>query len=284
MSRLRILVSAAAAAALATAALPALAAEPSSGTVSASSPTVEWTGQANGYGVVPTNILITATGEDPLCPPQPFCDKFALKVADSADLTVTAQQSAANNFTELHIIRPDGTVDYVQSEDAKPATLKIRRAPVGDYTIEVMTNETLAGTGDYHASAKLAVAQPAEPAPSDPSATPGQPGGDPQPGQPADPQPAASLSLKTKKLSARKARKAPKLRIAASKPVTDVEVQLLKGKKVVGKGSLARIDSVATVKLKSRKLRKGAYVVAVAAKDAETQQAVGTRAKLKVTR
>jgi hypothetical protein len=277
MSRARTLLAGGLGAALVATAVPALASEPSSGTVSASAPTIAWKGNAPGYGVVPTNLLVTAAGEDPVCPPQ-TCDTFDLTVADTADLVVSAQESGHNNFTELHVVQPDGTVQYIQSEDGKPSVVKVKKAAKGDYGIEVITNQSPDEGGAYDASATLNVPKPA----AAPESTP--PAATPPPAAAPAPQPAASLSLRTKKVSARTTKKALKLGVAASKPVRGLVVQLSKGKKVVGKGKLATLASKGTVKLKVSKLKAGTYVVAMVAKDASTGQTVGLRTKLKVTK
>src|SRR3954451_20646634 len=175
MSRARtILFTGAAAAAAAAVAVPALASDPASGTVSEAAPSVTWKGNATGYGVVPTNILVTTAGQDPQCPPT-ACDKFALTVADSFDLVVTAAQSAHDNFTELHVVQPDGSVQYVQSEDGKAATIKVKKAAKGDYGIEVLTNESADQSGAYDASATLNVPKPAGTQPAPPATAPAHP-------------------------------------------------------------------------------------------------------------
>lgn len=257
------------------AAVPALAATPDKGTVSKAAPTVKWEGTATGYGFVPANILITTAGEDPVCE-APACDTFALTVADKDDLTVTAAQRAHDNFTELHIVRPDGTVAYVQSADSEPAKIKIKGAPAGDYKIEVMTNETAEQSGEYDADALLG-------SPAKPAATPA-PGATPAPAPapaPAQERPAAALTLTTKAASAKKARKSLKLAIAASSPVTEVKAALKKGKKVVGTGALASLSGKGTIALKIKgKLKPGSYIFAMTAKDGA--RIVGVTAKLKV--
>jgi hypothetical protein len=256
------------------AAVPAFAATPDKGTVSKAAPTVKWEGTATGYGFVPANILITTAGEDPVCE-APACDTFALTVADKDDLTVTAAQRAHDNFTELHIVRPDGTVAYVQSADSEPAKIKIKGAAAGDYKIEIMTNESAEQSGEYDADALLgAAAKPA--ATPAPGATPA-----PAPAPAAQERPAAALTLTTKAASAKKARKSLKLAIAASSPVTEVKAALKKGKKVVGTGALASLSGKGKITLKIKgKLKPGSYIFAMTAKDGA--RIVGVTAKLKV--
>jgi len=145
------------------AAAPAGASAPSSGTVSLASPQVDWQGSATGYGVIPANLVLSGAGHDPICPPAETgtCDTFALTVADSFDLAVTAECFCSNNFMELHVHKPDGTMLYYFSEQGAPAEIDIPAAAPGDYTVDVLTNEPIRlGSGGYFASAKLAVPAP----------------------------------------------------------------------------------------------------------------------------
>jgi nitrogen fixation protein FixH len=265
-------------AACAAVAAPALASDPSSGTVSNAAPSVTWKGTAPGYGVVPTNILVTTAGEDPQCPPQ-TCDTFKLTVADQADLTVSAACKTDGQFTELHVKKPDGTTLYVQSAAGKPASIKVKNAAKGDYTIEVITNDDVSSGGDYTATATLGSTKPAA------SPTPGAsatPGATPPPSNSGSgSQPAATLSLKTKSASAKKARKKLSLGVGSSKPVTNVQEALIKGKKVVANAKLASLGASGKLAFKLRKaLKAGAYTVAITAKDGT--QTVGVRAPLKI--
>jgi hypothetical protein len=266
------LIAAAAAAALA---LPAVAATPDKGTVSNASPEVKWEGTATGYGVVPANILMDAGGEEPLCPPQ-ACDKFALTVADKGDLTVTAAQRAADNFTELHVRKPDGSIVYIQSEDSKPAIIKIKNAATGEYGIEILTNESADSSGEYDASAKLGSgAKPVVTAPAPPPAA--------TPAPPAQRAP-ATLTLTTKKASAKRSRKALKVVFGTSQPVTAVEAVLRQGTKTVSRAKIARVDRSGTLVFKLRKgLKPGKYAVAIAARDS-SGAGVGLTAPFKVVR
>src|SRR4051812_34125696 len=145
-------------------AAPAPASTPSSGSVSATAPELSWTGNATGYGIIPANLLLTGAGQDPLCPPAETgtCDRFTLTVADRADLVVTAECFCSNNFMELHIRKPDGTLEYVFGEQGAPAELDLPQAAPGDYAVEVLTNEPLkAGSGGYAGDARLVIPPPA---------------------------------------------------------------------------------------------------------------------------
>ena len=98
---------------------------------------------------------------------------------------------------------------------------------------------------------------------------PGTPApGEPAPGQPAPAeQPVVQFSLAGKPGKAKKKKLA--LKVRTSGPVTGVTAKLLKGKKLVGTGKLAKIDGTAkvTLKLKSKKVKKGGYKLNVSGKD-----------------
>lgn len=272
--RLRISILPVAAMSLA-AAFPAIAATPENGTVSASSPTVKWEGEAAGYAVFPTNLLLNSAGQEPAPCEQPYCDIFTLTVADKADLNLFAAQRGADNFTEMHVIKPDGEKLFAQSGDAEPVRIKVKAAVPGDYTVEVMTNETIASGGVYDASATLAVAAAAPPANQPPT----EPG--PAPATPGPQEPAATLGMTTKSVSARKRKL--KLGVTSSKPVTNLELVIKKGRKVLAKGGLKSLASKGKVALKLRKkLKKGTYVVNMTASDGG--RPVGLTTKLKVKR
>ncbi len=272
------------AAALTSAAIPALASEPESGTVSTASPKVEWAGESTGYGVYPLHSVAGSEAPDRPCE-QPYCDSFALTVADSSNLSLQADNTAVNgpggDFVELDVVKPDGSVQYTQSGQDQPASVKIKNAPKGDYEIRVWTNERAGSDGSFTASATLGTVT-AAPGPQQPS-SPQQPQ-QVAPQQPAQPQPSPTISLVTKKLSARKAKRAPKVTIKSSGPVTQVVAALSKGKKKIGTAKRASLNGAAALKFKAKKkLKKGTYTLVVNAKDAQGR-AIGLRAKLKVTR
>jgi hypothetical protein len=277
MSRARITLSAAACAALTIAVVPALASDPSSGTVSNAAPTAEWTGSSNGYGYYPLHSI----GQQGEPCQAPVCDTYTLTVADQATLTLTADNNTASgpgsDSVELDVVKPDGTIVYTESAADKPVVVKIKNAAKGDYELHVIVNEQAQNDGTYKASAVLGNG----PAPVAPAATPAPAAPAPAP---APAQAAATLTLNTKKASAKKAKKGLKLSVSASSPVTDVVAKLLKGKKAIGSGKLARIDGTGSVSVKAKKLKKGTYTVALTAKDAGTGQAVGLQAKLKVVK
>ena len=277
MSRARSILCGGATVALTVFAVPALAAEPESGSVSNAAPTFEWTGESNGYGYYPVHSI---TGEGECAPP--LCDSVELEVVDSANLTLTVDNNAANgpgtDVVQVDVVKPDGEKMLTGGTDGKPTVVKIKNAPKGTYTIEVTTNEQQQNDGSYKGVAVLGTGTAPAPPPATTTPTPQTTP------PPAQQQPAAALSLKTRKASAKKSRKGLKLAIGTSKPVKDLTAALVKGKKVVGKGKLASLASSGTVKLKTKKLKPGRYLVALDATDASSGQKVGLRAKFKVVK
>lgn len=120
---------------------------------------------------------------------------------------------------------------------------------------------------------------PAE-APAAPAETPGDPGtpGEPS-GQSADrPLP---VTVKSRTFKAKQVKKGMTLKLASSEPITQLGAQLKKGKKVFGKGKLARLDGNGTLKLKAKRLKKGSYVLDLVGSDSTGARRF-TAAKIKV--
>ena len=265
------------AAAVLAAAVPALAAEPGEGTVSTAAPKVTWTGQSiNGAA---TTIPAVGNSGAAACV-APSCDTFNLTVADSADLTVVADAPDTGGFLMIQIVKPDGEAVYSSGAEGETTNkVRIKKAPTGAYEVQIAANAI--GPVDYSASAELAVAAP--PAPPAPAPAPQPaPGGEPQPA-PAAEQPPANLALKTRSLSARRAKKAPKIVVSTDRAVTDVAAEIRKGKKVLGRAKLATLNGTAALKVKLRKpLKRGRYVVVVSAR--QNSRTLGVTAKLTVKR
>ena len=90
------------------------------------------------------------------------------------------------------------------------------------------------------------------------------------------------VKLRTTKVKARKARKTLKLKLSSSETITQLGAQVKKGKKVLGKGTLARLRGTGTIKVKlGRKLKKGAYQVDLVGTDSEGARRF-TAAKLRI--
>jgi hypothetical protein len=265
------------AAALAAAAVPALAADPGEGTVSASAPKVSWKGQSINGGA--TTIPAVGNGGAPVCQ-APSCDTFALTVKDSADLIVFADAPDSGGFTMVQIVKPDGEKVYNSGAEGETSTkVRIKKAPAGDYKVEIATNAL--DPMEYSAYAELVVPPPPV-APAQPGATP-TPAPTTAPPATTAPQaePGANLGLKTRSLSARRAKKKPALVVTADREVTQVKATLKKGKKVVGKASLAKLAGSGKLTFKLRKaLKAGSYTVSLSAK--QGTRTVGLAAKLKV--
>ena len=262
--------------ALAAAAVPALAAEPSEGTVSKANPKVEWTGTSNAYGVYPIHGIAQA-GEP--CS-APACDSFTLEVADQDTLTLTADNDATggpgSDSVEMDVVTPAGETIYTQSAADAPVVVKIKNAAKGTYTVNILVNQPANVSGTFKASAVLGAAtKPAAPLPATPPTTAETPAPAPATA------PAASLSMTTKSVSAKKSKKKLTLAIGATKPVTDVTASLKKGSKTLGTAKLASLGTSGKLVFKLKKaLKKGSYTVAISAKDGT--QAVGLSAKLAV--
>lgn len=74
------------------------------------------------------------------------------------------------------------------------------------------------------------------------------------------------------------------VKLASTETITDLAAQLRKGSRVLGRGSLARLDGKATLRLKAaRKVRKGRYLLDLAGTRANGQRGVSTL-KLRVKR
>jgi hypothetical protein len=247
----------------------AVAATPESGEVSKAAPKVQWTGQTTGSYF--TRVPAAVTADDSVPCEAPSCDTFALKVADSATLTVAADivQPADNpGAVTIRIRKPDGSV-VVGSSDAdavsegKPFKMTIKNAPTGDYTVEYWNN-FYDGPIDYTASAELAVPPPAIAPPT--VAAPAAPA----------PVEAIGLSVSAPKVSARSLAKTRKLaaKVTVSRAVTAVTATLKKGAKKVGAGKLGATSGTAKLTVKTaKKLKPGRYSLVVNATDGTTSTA-----------
>ena len=109
-----------------------------------------------------------------------------------------------------------------------------------------------------------------------------QPGGETETNQPQTGDRALPATLVTKSVKRRAIkRKTLKLKLRSSEPLTDVDAQLRKRKKVFGTGSLAKLDGAGTLKLKVSKLKRGKYVLDLAGTVASGNRLI-TAARLKV--
>jgi hypothetical protein len=257
---------------LAMTAVPVIAAEPGDGTVSSSSPKVEWTGEAAGYG---TSVLSDVNGSFlPVCE-APNCDVFTLNVADQADLTIALTTDDGSGFMTAEVERPDGSITYDGgSETADTTTFKIKKAAPGAYIVRAQTNNTLADDFGYRGVAQLAV----------PSAAPAPVTAQPTPAPASPAQAPATLTIHTRKASAKRAKGKLKVALSSDQPVSDVVATLRKGSRKVGSGRLAALDGKARLKVRvARKLKPGRYRLSVTARDARGAT-VGASAPFKLKR
>ena len=279
----------------------AVAADPESGTVSAAAPKVTWKGaySEGSYFVSRAMILEDGAGQNGQTPCAQGCDTFTLTVADSQDLTISAnspsEDAADPDQVVIRVKKPDDSylTTVGESSATKPLVVKFKKAPVGEYVIDYSNNYADAGTYDGVAFLGSGTAPTATPTPA-PS---GGGGGGQQP-QPAGPLPGGSagsgggqnidISVKVGKQSARKLKKSRKLTatVTVSREVAKVSAFLRKGSKLVGSGRRGTTAGTAklTVKLSkkaARKLRKGTYALAVVADDGKGTTATKT-VKVKV--
>ena len=85
------------------------------------------------------------------------------------------------------------------------------------------------------------------------------------------------VKLATKSLKRAKAKKAVKVKLTASEPVSAVAVRLSKGKTVFGTGKLAKLTKSGTVKFKLKKaLKKGKYAFDVAGTDGQGRRRIAS--------
>ena len=90
------------------------------------------------------------------------------------------------------------------------------------------------------------------------------------------------VKVTTTKFKARKVKKGMTLKLTSTEALTKIGAQLKKGKKVVGKGSLAKLDGKGTLKLKAKRLKKGTYVLDLVGTDATGARRFA-KAKIKVS-
>jgi hypothetical protein len=249
----------------------ASAAEPSSGTVSNSSPSVKWGGTLASSGIT-NNIW----AEDPTFDCYaPACDRFTLEVADSANLVVGLNMLSTNADGSdpgcgIRIVAPDGSSTWHDGSCSESSTMKvtIKNAAKGTYQIDVASSHVCCGEEDYTASATLAVPPP--PVTSPPVTTP--------------PAPEAKLSAKVPSLKATKLRKAKTFTatLTTTAPLSDITALLVNKSKQLGSGTLASLEKSGKITVKvPKKVKKGTYQLSVGGKDAEGRNVV-TTAKVRV--
>jgi hypothetical protein len=258
----------------------AAAATPDKGTVSKSSPKVEWGGDLTSSGV-----FYNAWAQDPSTEcSQPACDIFTLTVADGGhNLNVTENNDSQNTAggdpgCGLNIKFPDGSYQYTQGSCGPKTTLtvKLKNVKAGEYVIRTASSHACCGTEGYTASAFIPEAMAPAPAPA--------PG--PAPAAPAPAAEAPQLTVKPTKASGRRITKAHKytVKVSSTAPLNAVTARFLKGSKTRATAKLERLDGSATMVLKfarKTKIKKGSYTVTVSGTD-DQGRVVTTSVKVKV--
>ena len=255
---------------LAVATLDAAAAEPSSGTVSASAPSVSWTGEAE------TAPFARQMRDERFrrCAPA-ICDTFALTVRDPGQLAV--QVKGEEKGVGVQLTLPDATTVYADNYDGdpeQPVRLVVQGAKSGEYRVDMWQDASeldphaLAGDATLTVPAPVA-APPGGAVTPEPAATPG-------------PTPAGRPRLKVHTARARGGGRRVRIRVSASAAVRDVRAQLVRARRVVARGRLARLDGRATLVLRARRpLRPGRYALGLsAADDSGTRIAASRRVTL----
>lgn len=236
----------------------AVAATPGSGRLSRTEGKVKWSGEANGYGLTAINIVTDTAGT--VCE-QPFCDRFALEIADAGGVfRVSAIDTAGIGFVQIDVVNPDGSVDYYNAaEQGKPTVAEYKDTPAGAYEIRVLTNNPVGLDGSYSANATLTF--------------PGAPVSEPPAQLPA----ATKLTIKTGKASARKLRKGVRVKLASDGELTGLVATLARKNKKVARGKLARLQGKGSIKLKGRKAKRGRYTLTVTGNDAQGRAVTASR-------
>lgn len=87
------------------------------------------------------------------------------------------------------------------------------------------------------------------------------------------------IKVATKSIAAKKSKKSFAVKLSSNLPLTKVGAQLVKGKKVFAKGSLAKLGGNGTMKLKvTKKLKKGSYRLDIVGTDATGARRVAAAA------
>lgn len=116
------------------------------------------------------------------------------------------------------------------------------------------------------------IGQPCSTAPTPPPTVPGPP-----PSSPPTAAAPADQKLPVKVLTRRaKAGKRVAVKLRSSEPLTKLSAQLVRGRKAVGKGSLARLSGKGTLKLKLRGAKRGSYRLDLAGTDSKGVRRFGS--------
>ena len=202
----------------------ASAAEPATGTVSAASPKVTWSGTIQG-GILFHNTYFyegtTADSAGTLPCQAPGCDTFTLENAEGGVDLMLELASDQSPDISMRIQDPSGTWTYYDGwSDGSPATkVRLKKAPKGTYVINVVirrlgTTQPTAvdDTSDYKGTASLAFPAPAVIPPTLPFVPPATAPAQPAPAK--KPSAKAACQKKAKKIKNKRKRKAALKRCA----------------------------------------------------------------------
>ena len=227
----------------------AFAAEPESGKVSKASPKVTWTGAVTSFQSWQLYNLDVRQ-----CLP-PSCDTFQLEVADGP-ATLNIRIASKDSPSYVEVIGPDGSSRLFGSSETVKAT--IRNAASGNYTINVAQNEQVQAT--HEGTAELFFSGETVPTPTPtPTPTPGA---------------APTLAVKTTRA---KRGRSIRVRLQSSATLTNVKAVLLKGKRRLATGALARLEGAGTIRLRAKKktLQKGRYTLRASGTDEQGRPVAG---------
>ena len=191
------------------------------------------------------------------------------------------QGGTAGNFAEgpngvvsiefPEAVEPKGTTLKSFSIDAQEAVQAVPGAaptPVKGGSLYVDDNAP--GKGTFTIGSACPAGGPAAPPSGSTPAPAPAPAPAPTPGQPvatADNGGPLPVKVTTTKFKAKKVKKGMTLKLASTEPLTQLAFQIKKGKKVFGKGALAKLSGKGKLKLKSKGLKKGTYVLDIVGTD-----------------
>jgi hypothetical protein len=200
-------------------AVPVIAADPATGTVSGAATEATWTGSVTGD---PGGLVLAAFGEaggtGGACDDSPpICDTFTLTVSDpGTKLTVKATAAGELDAIAVSVLDPDGNETYAY-DGTTEAIAVLSNPKKGDYVVNVLGSPTPGPFVDYAASAVLEGAAPPEQtatatptATSTPAPTP-EPTPEPAPAAPPQSAPAPPAQAGPRSLSLEPDRRRVKL-------------------------------------------------------------------------
>ena len=224
-----------------------------------------------------------------------FSGMVAYEYGHQEDLGGASQRYAYAGDTEGEMfIGEHGVVKIVIPPEAggKPGTTlkavtpetQVGRTAVGPAAANVLPTRGLSYQNDNASLGAVTIGDCA------PGTTPPAGGGGDAPTPPSTPNSTtpssqagpAPVTLVTKSLKRAKAKKAVKVKMKTTEPLTAVAVRLSKGKTVYGTGKLSKLTSTGTVKFKLKKaIKKGTYAFDVAGTDSKGARRIASL-KLKV--